>query len=94
MAFIFSGSMLPLAVRYLSGSLPRKEDFKIINRELANFSEELAGRQQIVAGNKCDMATPEQIASFRAFVEEQGFFTDMKILFKTVGVVLRGDGAY
>ena len=28
------------------------------------------------------------------YVEEQGFFTDMKILFKTVGVVLRGDGAY
>lgn len=50
-----------------------KEDFEIINRELANFSEELAGRQQIVAGNKCDMATPEQIASFRAFVEEQGY---------------------
>ena len=50
-----------------------KEDFKVINRELANFSEELAGRQQIVAGNKCDMATPEQIASFRTFVEEQGY---------------------
>ena len=28
------------------------------------------------------------------YVEEQGFLTDMKILFKTVGVVLRGDGAY
>lgn len=50
-----------------------KEDFQIINRELANFSEELSARPQIVAANKCDMATPEQIAEFKAFVEEQGY---------------------
>ena len=49
-----------------------KEDFEIINRELRNFSEELADRPQIVAANKCDVATPEQIAEFRAFIEEQG----------------------
>ena len=29
-------------------------------------------RPQIVAGSKIDLATPEQIESFRAFVEEQG----------------------
>lgn len=49
-----------------------KEDFEIINRELRNFSEELADRPQIVAANKCDVADPEQIAEFRAFIEEQG----------------------
>ncbi|MBP0960360.1 MAG: Obg family GTPase CgtA, partial [Oscillospiraceae bacterium] len=49
-----------------------KEDFEIINRELRNFSKELADRPQIVAANKCDVATPEQIAEFRAFIEEQG----------------------
>lgn len=49
-----------------------KEDFEIINRELRNFSEELADRPQIVAANKCDVATPEQIAEFRAFIEEKG----------------------
>ena len=49
-----------------------KEDFEVINRELRNFSEELADRPQIVAANKCDVATPEQIAEFRAFIEEQG----------------------
>lgn len=49
-----------------------KEDFNIINRELKNFSEDLAERPQIVVANKCDMATPEQIADFKAFVEEQG----------------------
>lgn len=49
------------------------EDFEIINRELANFSEELSSRPQIVAGNKCDMATPEQIAAFKDYAEEQGY---------------------
>lgn len=49
-----------------------KEDFEIINRELRNFSEELADRPQIVAANKCDVADPEQVAEFRAFIEEQG----------------------
>ena len=28
------------------------------------------------------------------YVEEQGLWTDLKILFRTVAVVLRGDGAY
>jgi len=49
-----------------------KEDFDIINAELAKFNEELAQRPQIVAANKCDMATEEQIADFRAFIEEKG----------------------
>lgn len=49
-----------------------KEDFEIINRELRNFSEEMAERPQIVVANKCDMATPEQIADFKAYVEEKG----------------------
>ncbi len=49
-----------------------KDDFEVINRELAGFSEELAQRPQIVCANKCDMATPEQIAEFRAFIEEKG----------------------
>ena len=49
-----------------------KEDFSIINAELAKFNEELAQRPQIVAANKCDMATEEQIADFRSFIEEKG----------------------
>ena len=58
----------------VSGSEGRdpKEDFEIINRELKNFSEDLAKRPQITAANKCDMATPEQIADFKAFAEKQG----------------------
>ncbi len=48
------------------------EDFKAINRELENFSEELAEAPQIVAANKCDMATDEQKQRFREFITEQG----------------------
>ncbi|MFA5657754.1 MAG: GTPase ObgE [Oscillospiraceae bacterium] len=49
------------------------EDFEAINIELKNFSEVLSKQPQIVAGNKCDMASPEQIETFKAFVEEKGF---------------------
>lgn len=48
------------------------EDFEIINRELANFSEELAECPQIVAGNKSDMASPEQVEEVRKYIESKG----------------------
>ncbi len=48
------------------------DDFEKINTELANFSEELAQRPQIVAANKSDMATEEQIERLRKYVEEKG----------------------
>ena len=49
-----------------------EDDFNKINYELANFSSELATRPQIVAANKADIATDEQIEKFRAFIEEKG----------------------
>ena len=49
-----------------------KADFEAINRELENFSEELADAPQIVAANKSDMATPEQIAEFKEYIEQKG----------------------
>ena len=49
-----------------------KDDFEIINAELAKFNEELALRPQIVAANKSDMATEEQIEAFRNYIEEKG----------------------
>jgi GTP-binding protein len=48
------------------------EDYETIQQELINFSEDLAQRPQIVAANKCDMADPEQIARFRAYIEDKG----------------------
>lgn len=48
------------------------EDFEVINAELAKFNAELAERPQIVAGNKSDMATDEQIETFRKYIEAKG----------------------
>lgn len=45
------------------------EDFEKINKELANFSEELAELPQIVAANKCDLASEEQIEAFEKYLE-------------------------
>ena len=65
---------LILHVVDVSGSEGRDpvSDFEIINRELRNFSEELANAPQIVAANKCDMASEEQIESFKSYVESLG----------------------
>ncbi len=49
-----------------------KEDFENINRELKKFNPELAEKPQIVAGNKIDMAEPEQIEEFKNWIEAKG----------------------
>ena len=49
-----------------------KEDFENINRELKKFNPDLADKPQIVAGNKIDMAEPEQIEDFKNWIEEKG----------------------
>ena len=49
-----------------------KADFEQINHELAGFSAELADRPQIVLGNKCDIATPEQVEEFKNYIEAKG----------------------
>jgi GTP-binding protein len=58
----------------VSGSEGRNpiEDFETINRELKTFSEELSTRPQIVAANKIDMASDEQIEQFRSYIESKG----------------------
>ncbi len=48
------------------------EDYEKIQQELERFSDDLAKRPQIVAANKCDLAVPEQIASFREYIEAKG----------------------
>ena len=58
----------------VSGSEGRDpiSDFEIINKELKNFSEELASAPQIVAANKCDMASKEQITAFGEYIKRLG----------------------
>ena len=48
-------------------------DFESINAELEKFNPELASRPQIVAANKTDMASSEQLAAFRGYIEEKGY---------------------
>lgn len=59
----------------ISGSEGRDpiEDFEIINRELEKFNPELSKRPMLVAGNKCDLATDEQIEKFKNYVEGKGY---------------------
>lgn len=59
----------------VSGSEGRDplEDFAIINRELRRFNENLAELPMIVAGNKCDLATDEQLERFESAMKEMGY---------------------
>ena len=59
----------------VSGSEGRDpiEDFNAINAELAKFNSEMTELPQIVAGNKIDMASDEQIDRFRSYVEDRGY---------------------
>ena len=58
----------------VSGSEGRNpiDDFEKINEELKKFNPDLAERPMIVAGNKIDMAEPEQIEEFKKYVNEKG----------------------
>ena len=51
------------------------EDFDAINKELHDYSEELASRPQIVVANKCDLLGDdrEPIEKFKAHVEGLGY---------------------
>lgn len=49
------------------------EDFEKINSELERFNPELAKCPQIVAGNKIDLATDEQLKTFREYIEGKGY---------------------
>ncbi len=50
------------------------EDVKMINSELAKYSEELAKRPQIIAANKFDAVSDEEaLDRFEAFIDESGY---------------------
>ena len=59
----------------VSGSEGRNpiDDFEKINEELKKFNLDLAERPMIVAGNKIDMAEPEQIEKFKKYVNDKGY---------------------
>ena len=49
------------------------EDFEKINQELVKFNPELAQREQIVVGNKIDLATDEQLERLEKYFTENGY---------------------
>ncbi len=49
------------------------EDFEKINEELLKFNPELADCPQIVAGNKIDLATDEQLKDFKEYITGKGY---------------------
>lgn len=49
------------------------EDFEKINEELVKFNPELAEREQIVVGNKIDLATDEQLETLNEYFTSRGF---------------------
>lgn len=59
----------------VSGSEGREpiEDFEKINAELASYGKKLQTKVQLVAANKTDMASKEQLEAFKAYVEEKGY---------------------
>ena len=59
----------------VSGSEGRNpiDNFEKINEELKKFNPDLAKRPMIVAGNKIDMAEPEQIEEFKKYVNDKGY---------------------
>jgi Obg family GTPase CgtA len=58
----------------VSGSEARDpiEDYETICKELVAYDPQLVKRPQIVAGNKADIATEEQIERFRRYIEGKG----------------------
>ena len=58
----------------VSGSEGRDpiEDFEKINLELAQYSKKLAAKPQIVAANKKDMVSPEDLKRFTDYIESKG----------------------
>ena len=59
----------------VSGSEGRnpKQDFETINSELEKFNPELAKRQSMDAGNKCDLTDDDVVKDFKNEVEKKGY---------------------
>ncbi len=49
------------------------EDFEKINNELVKFNPELAQREQIVVGNKIDLASDEQLERLETYFTQKGY---------------------
>ena len=93
---------LPQLINILKGEMSIVGPRPPIPREVEQYTDWDWGRLAVKPGLTCywqvsgrsNLSFDEWMKLDLKYVEEQGVLTDMKILFKTVGVVLRGDGAY
>ena len=93
---------LPQLLNILKGEMSIVGPRPPLPREVAQYSDWDWGRLAVKPGLTCywqvsgrsDVSFDEWMRLDLKYVEEQGLWTDLKILFKTVAVVLRGDGAY
>lgn len=103
-AFIRKTSLdeLPQLWNILKGDMSLVGPRPPLPREVAQYTDWDWGRLAVKPGLTCywqisgrsDVSFDEWMKLDLKYVEEQGFLTDVKILFKTVGVVLLGKGAY
>jgi GTPase len=49
-----------------------KDDFEVINRELAQYAPELAKKPQVVVLNKIDAIDPKDVAEYRSYFAQDG----------------------
>ena len=93
---------LPQLLNILQGDMSLVGPRPPLPREVAQYSDRDWGRLAVKPGLTCywqisgrsNLNFDEWMRLDLKYVEEQGLWTDIRILWKTVGVVLRGDGAY
>ena len=93
---------LPQLFNILKGDMSIVGPRPPLPREVAQYSDWDWGRLAVRPGLTCywqisgrsDVSFDEWMRLDLKYIEEQGPLTDLRIILKTVGVVLRGDGAY
>ena len=93
---------LPQLFNILKGDMSIVGPRPPLPREVAQYNDWEWGRLAVRPGLTCywqisgrsDVSFDEWMRLDLKYIEEQGPLTDLRIILKTVGVVLRGDGAY
>ena len=93
---------LPQLVNILKGDMSIVGPRPPLPKEVAQYSDWDWGRLAVRPGLTCywqvsgrsNLSFDEWMRLDLKYIEEQGLWTDLRIIARTVGVVLRGDGAY